>query len=119
MSLVLSAFLLLLMVLLNLMIMVAVAYALCKRKKLTEADASVQKKVARIVARLSVVVAVNLGCSLPVLMDSFSIKIFNSSSLAYLLFVSLGVSNNLIYLVGDKGVRDRASKLTKCPQNCK
>ena len=113
-----SALLLILMASLNIVIMITAAYALCNRKKMTgEADALVQKKIAQIVARLAVVVVVNFGCSLPLMTLSFGKNLLNPS-LSFLLFVSLGVSNNLIYFIGDKGVRSRASNLTnKCSKN--
>ena len=70
------------------------------------AAVEVQKKITRIVARFSVVVVVNLGCTLPLLLRALELHIMDPSITGFL-FVSLGIWNNLIYFIGDRGIRER------------
>ena len=108
----LSVTLLVLMMILNIVIIIAVAVALLRRQKLTGASGSTQKRMMRVVMRLLFVIFVNLGMSFPLITVNLNIRIFHDW-VAYVLFVSLGVWNNLIYFVGDSKVRDRVLQVLK------
>lgn len=103
--------------LLNITIVAGAIYALCRRRKMTAAAASVEKKMMKLVLRLFIILVVNIGMALPLLILSLDIKVL-PYSLSYLLFVSLGIWNNGIYFFGDQQIRAKMLKTSRLLDIC-
>ena len=99
-------------VVLNFCIVIAAAHSLVARKKITGKSASVHKKVMRLFVRMLVILFFNIGLSVPLLLLSWEYKILADKSLSYLLFYSIGIWNNVIFVFGDNQIRNRC--FTKC-----
>ena len=103
---VISAIVLVTILVLNVSILIGAVQALSKRKKLTGASASIQKNVLKLAARLMAIILFNLSFSGPLVLLGAGIKFsFLPFSICYLLFILLGIFNNIVYFFGDKQIR--------------